>query len=143
MPMVTLTNQNGRPLDGYDVMRAHAYARDVVGDRDYSIFSRDGYPICGFVSHSRREHIRITNPNFSASFPSKGEHMKILCLTTFLHEKDRFEKGDMRTVEDSLAAYFIAQGWAGLAGVDPVSPADGPVNLAVQDATMGQEANHG
>lgn len=68
--------------------------------------------------------------------------MKITCLTTFLDGPDRFEKDDVRSVDDTRAAYFIANGWA-VAGGEPVAPADGAVTLAVQDATMGQEANHG
>lgn len=38
--------------------------------------------------------------------------MKIECLTTFLDGKDRFESGDVRTVEDVKGAQFVANGWA-------------------------------
>jgi hypothetical protein len=68
--------------------------------------------------------------------------MKITCLTTFLHGRDRYEKDDVRTVDDELGAYFVANGWAS-AGGEPVAPAHGPVTLAVQDGLMGQEADHG
>ncbi len=68
--------------------------------------------------------------------------MKITCLTTFLDGSDRFEKGDVRTVDDARAAYFIANGWA-TAGAEPVAPVGGPVNLDVQEAQIGQEADHG
>lgn len=38
--------------------------------------------------------------------------MQIECLTTFLDGRERFEKGDVRTVDDERGAYFIEQGWA-------------------------------
>ena len=38
--------------------------------------------------------------------------MKIECLTTFLDGRDRFEAGDIRTVEDARGAQFVAAGWA-------------------------------
>lgn len=33
--------------------------------------------------------------------------MRIECTTTFLHGRERFEKGDIFTVPDADAAYFI------------------------------------
>ena len=42
--------------------------------------------------------------------------MKIICDTTFLDGRDRFEKDDQRTVDDERGAYFIANGWAHEAG---------------------------
>jgi len=38
--------------------------------------------------------------------------MKIECLTTFLDGKDRYESGDVRTVDDEKGAQFVANGWA-------------------------------
>lgn len=38
--------------------------------------------------------------------------MKIQCLTTFLDGKDRFEKDDVRTVDDERGARLVAAGWA-------------------------------
>ena len=69
--------------------------------------------------------------------------MKIVCDTTFLHDRDRFEKGDQRTVDDSLGAYFIKNGWAHAVGDEPAAPASGDVTLAVQNATLGQEVRNG
>ena len=37
--------------------------------------------------------------------------MKIEALTTFLHGADRYEPGDVRTVDDELGAYFCRAGW--------------------------------
>ena len=68
--------------------------------------------------------------------------MKITCLTTFLDGPDRFDQGDVRTVDDTRAAYFIANGWA-TAGNAPVVIEAGDVTLEVQDGLMGQEADHG
>ena len=36
--------------------------------------------------------------------------MKIECLTTFLDGKDRYESGDVRTVDDEKVAQFVANG---------------------------------
>jgi len=69
--------------------------------------------------------------------------MKITCLTTFVDGSDRFEKDDVRTVDDTRGAYFVAQGWASTDSTDAPAPAGGDVDLAVQDGVMGQEANHG
>lgn len=38
--------------------------------------------------------------------------MKIECLITFLDGKDRFETGDVRTVEDDRGARLVTLGWA-------------------------------
>ncbi len=38
--------------------------------------------------------------------------MKIEALTTFLDGNDRFEQGDIRTVDDERGAYFVGNGWA-------------------------------
>ena len=38
--------------------------------------------------------------------------MRIECTDTFLDGRDRFEKGDIRTVSDEDAARFIALVWA-------------------------------
>ena len=38
--------------------------------------------------------------------------MKIECLSTFLDGRDRFEIGDVRTVDDERGAKFVAAGWA-------------------------------
>lgn len=38
--------------------------------------------------------------------------MKIECLTAFLDGTDRYESGDVRTVDDEKGAQFVANGWA-------------------------------
>lgn len=68
--------------------------------------------------------------------------MKITCLTTFIDGRDRFEKDDVRTVDDERGAYFVANGWA-TSGAAPVVVEPSDVTLEVQDSVMGQEADHG
>lgn len=69
--------------------------------------------------------------------------MKIICDTTFLDGVERFEQGDIRTVDPKRGAYFVANGWAHAVGGEPAAPASGDVTLAVQNATLGQEVRHG
>lgn len=69
--------------------------------------------------------------------------MKIECKTTFLDGRDRFEAGDVRTVDDSKAAYFINNGWAAKVGEEGAVPASGPVTLAVDNAVMGTGDSNG
>ena len=38
--------------------------------------------------------------------------MKIICDTTFLDGRDRFEKDETRVVDDKRGKYFIKKGWA-------------------------------
>ena len=38
--------------------------------------------------------------------------MKIELLETVKHERDTFEKGDIRTVSDGVGNYFCSCGWA-------------------------------
>ncbi len=46
--------------------------------------------------------------------------MRIECTTTFLDDRERFEKGDIFTVPDAQAAYFIKNGWAKEVGTPTV-----------------------
>ena len=71
--------------------------------------------------------------------------MKIECLTTFIDGKDRYESGDVRTVEDEKGAQFVANGWAkDVAGrVATGGTSSVAVDLAVDNAVMGQEVRHG
>ena len=70
--------------------------------------------------------------------------MKIICTTTFLHDRDRFEAGDARTVDDALGAYFVRNGWAHPAGAEPAAAAAADsVTLAVNNGTLGQAVRHG
>lgn len=71
--------------------------------------------------------------------------MRIKCLTTFLDGSDRFERDDLRTVDDERGAYFIAQGWAAAEGAaTPATlPEQGNAVLDIHDATMSPEVQHG
>ncbi len=69
--------------------------------------------------------------------------MKIICTTTFLDGPERFESGDVRTVDDARGAYFAANGWASPVGAEPIEPASGDVTLAVQSAVHIQGVSHG
>lgn len=68
--------------------------------------------------------------------------MRIEALTTFLDGKDRFEIGDIRTVEDERGAMFVANGWAkdlagGVATGEPVASA---VSLDIHSSTLGHSS---
>lgn len=72
--------------------------------------------------------------------------MKIECTTTFLDGADRFEAGDIRTVDDERGARLVANGWAADLAVRVATSAvaDGAVtDLAIQNVTVTQEASHG
>ncbi len=69
--------------------------------------------------------------------------MKIICDTTFLDGRDRFEKDDQRTVDDERGAYFIANGWAHEAGAEPSAAQAGDVTLDIRNTGSSQEASHG
>ena len=72
--------------------------------------------------------------------------MKILCLTTFLDGRDRFEKDDARTVPDADAARFISHGWAVEAGSDaaaPVAAAPGETTLDIQNGVIAAGDSNG
>jgi hypothetical protein len=70
--------------------------------------------------------------------------MKITVLTTFLDGADRFEAGDIRTVNDERGARFVAAGWAkdnadGVAG----APAEGETTLDIQNVIHKQSQTTG
>jgi len=71
--------------------------------------------------------------------------MKIECLMTFLDGKDRFEEGDVRTVEDEKGAQFVANGWAkDVAGrVATGNATSGETNLAVDSSVIGLGDSNG
>lgn len=70
--------------------------------------------------------------------------MRIHCTTTFLHGRDRFEAGDVRTVSDEDARYFIGNGWATEVDGEAAPAADlPPISLDIHSATHAQEARHG
>lgn len=71
--------------------------------------------------------------------------MRIECTTTFLHSRERFEKGDIFTVPDADAAYLVKNGWAKEVGAADLPPkAADPVTLDVQSKSHTQKAvTHG
>ena len=71
--------------------------------------------------------------------------MKIECLATFLDGKDRYESGDVRTVEDDKGAQFVANGWAKDVAdrVATGSESSGVVNLAVDSSVIGLGDSNG
>lgn len=70
--------------------------------------------------------------------------MKIVCDTTFLDGRDRFEKGDVRTVSDEDGARFIKNKWAHKLGDSPADlPLMDPANLDVQNAKHAQGVTNG
>lgn len=71
--------------------------------------------------------------------------MRIKCLTTFLDDKECFEKDDVRTVDDERGARFVAAGWASdLAGrVATGEAVTGETALDIQGSVIGTGDNHG
>ena len=69
--------------------------------------------------------------------------MRIECLTTFLDGRDRFEAGDVRTVDDERAAVFIGHGWAKPEGGSAPAGATGETVLDIHDSTLTSEAVNG
>lgn len=71
--------------------------------------------------------------------------MRIKCLTTFKDGIDEFVQDDIRSVEDSRGAYFVANGWAeDLSGALPTGETvTGAADLSVASATLGTGDNHG
>ena len=70
--------------------------------------------------------------------------MKIEATTTFLDGVDRFEAGDIRTVDDERGARLIGNGWAREAGSNaaPVaSPSE--VTLDIHNAVIGLGDSNG
>lgn len=70
--------------------------------------------------------------------------MKIECLTTFLDGPERFEAGDIRTVDDDRGARFVGAGWAkDLAGRVATGAPGGNAELNIHKATSSTGDNHG
>lgn len=71
--------------------------------------------------------------------------MKIKCLTTFLDGKNRFEKDDVRTVDDDSGASFVANGWASdvSGALATGNQQAGESSLDIHNAVMGQESKNG
>lgn len=69
--------------------------------------------------------------------------MRIEITTTFLDGVDRFEAGDVRTVDDERGARFVAAGWAKDQDGRVSVASTEAVTLDVKNAVMGQEVRHG
>ena len=70
--------------------------------------------------------------------------MKIEALSTFLDGRERFEKGDIRTVDDAKAAYFVENGWAKDITSDVVvAPFVGDTDLAIQNVNLATGVTNG
>lgn len=70
--------------------------------------------------------------------------MKIKCLTTFLDGKERFEKDDVRTVDDERGARFVANGWVeDTAGRVATGAEAGSAGLTIQNSTIGLGDSNG
>jgi hypothetical protein len=70
--------------------------------------------------------------------------MRIHCLSTFLDGTDRFEKDDIRTVDDSRARGFIANGWAVAAGGSASPPVQtGDTFLSIHDSSTDLKDSNG
>lgn len=67
--------------------------------------------------------------------------MRIECLMPFKEGRESFEKGDIFTVPDAVAGYFIKNGWAKEVGgpAPELAPTD-PVTLDVQGMSHKQKA---
>lgn len=73
--------------------------------------------------------------------------MRIVCATTFLDDRDRFEAGEIRVVAAARAQRFIAAGWARQADA-PAAKETGaasapPAQLDVHGSVIGQEVRNG
>jgi hypothetical protein len=70
--------------------------------------------------------------------------MKIEVLSTFLDGKERFEAGDIRTVDDERGARFVANGWAkDTAGRVATGAAGGSADLTIHNSTIGLGDSNG
>ena len=70
--------------------------------------------------------------------------MKIEALSTFLDGRERFEKGDIRTVDDAKGAYFVENGWAKDITSDTVTaPFVGDTDLAIQNVNLATGVTNG
>lgn len=81
--------------------------------------------------------------------------MNILCKTTFLDGRDRFEAGEKlatssgegcRVITEDQRRRFLAAGWASEAGADEPGAAPAPAEpatLDIHNSAHDQEAPHG
>ena len=69
--------------------------------------------------------------------------MRIECLTTFLDRTERFEEGDVRTIDDERAQRFINNGWAVEPGKQPKQQAQAAASLTPHNSTIGLGDSNG
>lgn len=71
--------------------------------------------------------------------------MRIHCLTTFLDGRERYEKDDIFTVDDTKGAYFVQNKWAKEVGTQTPAAQDQPTvtELAIDNAVMGMGDSNG
>jgi hypothetical protein len=69
--------------------------------------------------------------------------MKIEALKLFLSGTERFEPGDIRTVDDDRGAHFCERGWAKPVGGDAVDAAPGEATIKPHSTRHAQEVKHG
>ena len=69
--------------------------------------------------------------------------MRIECKTTFLDGAERFEAGDIRTVDDGRGQRFLAHGWASEIGQPAAPQGTDPVSLDINNAHVGVGDSNG
>jgi hypothetical protein len=75
-----------------------------------------------------------------------GGKVRILPNQAFLHEKDRYEPGQVYQVEDAQGFYFCAVGWASAVDTDYVPVAEeqpSEVDLDVHNASLNIKDSNG
>ena len=50
-----IIDRHGRTLDELDILKLHIGARDLAPGRSYSVVTKSGAPICGFLSNDPGE----------------------------------------------------------------------------------------
>lgn len=70
--------------------------------------------------------------------------MRIEATDTFLHGKDRYEKGKEYEVPEGEGFYFVMNGWAqDLDAKETVTPVAEAVDLDIQNSTIGMKDTNG
>ena len=69
--------------------------------------------------------------------------MRIECKTTFLDGAERFEVGDIRTVDDARGHRFMAHGWAAEIGQPAAQLSSEPATLDIHNAASGLGDSNG
>lgn len=70
--------------------------------------------------------------------------MRIECTVTFLDGRERYECGDIFTVDDTRGVYFTQNKWAKEVGAAaPEMAATVPVNLSIHSAVIGTGDSNG